>query len=140
MLPHRISQATSTGSERQQVASLTNCARTSCARELWLRLANSQGGVPCGAAHARLLREAEPPRRPRRQVLVLVHGSALDVAWAQGSPRVGAILSAFYPGQEARPPPAPLAACHTGRRLASWMQLLSCLQLLSAVCTFCFRP
>ena len=45
-----------------------------------------------------------------RQILVLVHGSALDVAWAQGSPRVGAILSAFYPGQEARPLPPPLAA------------------------------
>ncbi len=45
-----------------------------------------------------------------RQILVLVHGSALDVAWAQGSPRVGAIISAFYPGQEARPLPPPLAA------------------------------
>ncbi|KAK9837275.1 hypothetical protein WJX81_002841 [Elliptochloris bilobata] len=32
-------------------------------------------------------------------VLVLVHGSAVDVAWAEASPRVGAILSAFYPGQ-----------------------------------------
>lgn len=36
-----------------------------------------------------------------RQVLVLVHGSALDVAWAEASPRVGAILSALYPGQMA---------------------------------------
>ena len=34
---------------------------------------------------------------------MLVHGSAVDVAWADASPRVGAILSAFYPGQMARP-------------------------------------
>ena len=38
----------------------------------------------------------------RAQVLVLLHGSAVDVAWADASPRVGAILSAFYPGQMAR--------------------------------------
>ncbi len=62
----------------------------------------------------RPLCETEPARRLRRQILVLVHGSALDVAWAQGSPRVGAILSGFYPGQEARPLPAPLAACYMG--------------------------
>ena len=36
------------------------------------------------------------------QVLVLVHGSAVDVAWADASPRVGAIMSAFYPGQMVR--------------------------------------
>ena len=44
------------------------------------------------------------PRQPLpiTQVLVLVHGSAVDVAWADASPRVGAILSAFYPGQMAR--------------------------------------
>ncbi len=35
-------------------------------------------------------------------MLVLVHGSAVDVAWAEASPRVGAILSAFYPGQMVR--------------------------------------
>ena len=53
-----------------------------------------------------------------RQVLVLVHGSAVDVAWAEASPRVGAILSAFYPGQMARayptlPYPDPQFACLT---------------------------
>lgn len=35
-------------------------------------------------------------------MLVLVHGSAVDVEWADASARVGAILSAFYPGQMAR--------------------------------------
>ena len=39
---------------------------------------------------------------PLPQVLVLVHGSAVDVAWADASRRVGAILTAFYPGQMAR--------------------------------------
>jgi len=33
-------------------------------------------------------------------VLVLIHGSSLDVSWAAASPRVGAIISAWYPGQQ----------------------------------------
>ena len=32
-------------------------------------------------------------------VAVLVHGGPLDVAWLQESPRFGAILTAWYPGQ-----------------------------------------
>ncbi len=49
-----------------------------------------------------------------RQVLVLVHGSAVDVAWAEASPRVGAILSAFYPGQMVRACASdPQSACLT---------------------------
>ena len=32
-------------------------------------------------------------------IAVLVHGGPLDVAWLQESPRFGAILTAWYPGQ-----------------------------------------
>ncbi len=32
-------------------------------------------------------------------VVVLVHGGPLDVSWMQESERVGAILTAWYPGQ-----------------------------------------
>lgn len=32
-------------------------------------------------------------------VVVLIHGGPLDVEWLQNSPRVGAILTAWYPGQ-----------------------------------------
>ena len=32
-------------------------------------------------------------------VVVLVHGGPVDVAWLQESPRIGAILTAWYPGQ-----------------------------------------
>eukprot|EP00887_Chlorella_sp_A99_P002667 scaffold6.g2667.t1 len=34
-------------------------------------------------------------------VVVLVHGGPLDVSWLQQSPRVGAILTAWFPGQGA---------------------------------------
>ena len=38
-------------------------------------------------------------------VLLLIHGGPLDVSWAQQSPRVGAIVTAQYPGQvNPRPP------------------------------------
>ncbi len=60
------------------------------------------------------------------QVLVLVHGSAVDVAWADASPRVGAILSAFYPGQMVRScscAPFPKAHHMLGVRLESLSQL-----------------
>lgn len=32
-------------------------------------------------------------------VVVLIHGAPLDVEWLHSSPRVGAILSAWTPGQ-----------------------------------------
>ena len=32
-------------------------------------------------------------------VVVLVHGGALDVSWLQHSSRIGAVMTAWYPGQ-----------------------------------------
>ena len=32
-------------------------------------------------------------------VVVLVHGGPVDVSWLQESPRIGAMLTAWYPGQ-----------------------------------------
>ena len=32
-------------------------------------------------------------------VAILVHGGPLDVSWLQDSPRIGAIMTAWYPGQ-----------------------------------------
>ena len=32
-------------------------------------------------------------------VAILVHGGPVDVSWLQASPRIGAILTAWYPGQ-----------------------------------------
>lgn len=35
-------------------------------------------------------------------IVVLVHGGPVDVAWLQESPRVDAILTAWYPGEMVR--------------------------------------
>lgn len=32
-------------------------------------------------------------------IVILIHGGPLDVSWLQQSDRVGAILTAWYPGQ-----------------------------------------
>eukprot|EP00899_Mesostigma_viride_P023005 jgi/Mesvir1/388/Mv11280-RA.2 len=47
------------------------------------------------------LLEAVAAAAPRPVVVVLVAGSGVDVSWAKGDARVGAILQAVYPGQEA---------------------------------------
>ena len=36
-------------------------------------------------------------------VVVLIHGGPLDVSWMHNSDRVGAIMSAWYPGQVSTP-------------------------------------
>ena len=43
--------------------------------------------------------QAAAKRTSTPLVVVLVHGGPLDVEWLQTSPRVGAILTAWFPGQ-----------------------------------------
>ena len=56
-------------------------------------LGPGSGAIATGTMQAAARRTSTP------LIVVLIHGGPLDVEWLQTSPRVGAILSMWFPGQ-----------------------------------------